>query len=38
LVKYLTATLKEAGVDQPLIDKVLALLGPLESQVVEKSG
>jgi hemoglobin len=38
LVKHLTATLKEAGVGGPLIDKVLGLLGPLKGQVVEKKG
>jgi hemoglobin len=35
LVKHLTDTLKEAEVPQPLVDKLLALLGPLKAQVVE---
>jgi hemoglobin len=35
LVKHLTATLNEAEVPQPLIDQLLALLGPLKAQVVE---
>jgi hemoglobin len=36
LVKHLTDTLVGAGVARPLIDQVLALLGPLRQQVVDK--
>jgi hemoglobin len=35
LVKYLTETLHEAEVPEPLIEQLLALLGPLRTQVIE---
>lgn len=35
LVKHLTATLREAGVDEGKIGQILGLLGPLRAQIVE---